>query len=169
MDEVGSSIPAGAEAFIEGVGRYFEELGVPRIGGRILGLLMVAERPLTLDEIARTLQISRASVSTNARLVIAANLVERTGRTGDRRDYYVFGRRAWAGALEADINVMRTLERLTEEGAASLDPANAIGHARLREAAAFARFCAAELGGMAERWRQQSESRPTSIQPASHT
>ena len=48
--------------FIEGMGMYFENQGIPRIGGRILGLLMVAHEPLSADAIARILKVSRASI-----------------------------------------------------------------------------------------------------------
>src|SRR5439155_617535 len=82
------ALSASALEFIEAVGLFFERLGIARIGGRILGLLMLAERPLTLDEMAGLLLVSRASISTNARMSVAAGLVEHVSWPGDRRDYY---------------------------------------------------------------------------------
>ena len=69
----------GMQQFIERMGIYFEHLELPRITGRILGLLMVADRPLSLDNMAAALQVSRASASTNIRMAIhfgAAELVD---------------------------------------------------------------------------------------------
>src|SRR5215471_6211969 len=45
--------------FVEGMGRYFEQFGISRIGGRILGFLMLAEEPVSLDDMATTLSVSR--------------------------------------------------------------------------------------------------------------
>lgn len=74
--------------FAESVGLRFDALGLPRIGGRIFGLLIVSPRPLSLDEIASVLGISRASVSINTRLFIANGSMEIRAVPGDRRQYY---------------------------------------------------------------------------------
>ncbi|MGC8856229.1 MAG: hypothetical protein ACP5QU_05470 [Anaerolineae bacterium] len=44
-----------AAKFIESMGIYFENEGVSRIGGRILGLLLIAHKPLSGEEIAEIL------------------------------------------------------------------------------------------------------------------
>jgi hypothetical protein len=46
--------------FVESMGRYLGQYGLSRIGGRLLGLLMIAEEPLSLDDMATTLSVSRA-------------------------------------------------------------------------------------------------------------
>ena len=76
------------DGFIEMMGRHFEEEGVPRIAGRLFGLLMLVERDSTLDELAETLKVSKGSVSSNARLLEDWGVAERVTRPGDRRDYY---------------------------------------------------------------------------------
>src|SRR5512140_993717 len=74
--------------FIQHMGAYFEGSGVPRIGGLILGLLIVAHEPLSAEEIASILKISRASVSTNFRILSAAGLAERFTSHDDHVTYY---------------------------------------------------------------------------------
>ena len=76
------------DGFIEMMGRHFEEEGVPRIAGRLFGLLMLVERDSSLDELAETLNVSKGSVSSNARLLENWGVAERVTRPGDRRDYY---------------------------------------------------------------------------------
>ena len=76
--------------FIEAMGMYFEDQGIPRIGGRMLGLLMIAHWPLTAQDIAAILGISRGSVSTNFRLLLTSGLAEKAAMPGDRTTYYVF-------------------------------------------------------------------------------
>lgn len=53
----------------------------------MLGLLTVAAAPRSIDELAKALQVSRASISTNGKLLQSLGLVERVTRPGDRRDY----------------------------------------------------------------------------------
>ena len=41
--------------FIENLAQYFESFGIPRIGGRILGLLLVSSEPLSAEAISTIL------------------------------------------------------------------------------------------------------------------
>ena len=74
--------------FIERMGLAIERLGLTRNFGRLFGLLMVAERPLSLDEMVERLGVSKASVSTNARACEELGLARQVGVRGDRKDYY---------------------------------------------------------------------------------
>jgi DNA-binding transcriptional regulator GbsR (MarR family) len=75
-------------SFIERMGLVLELEGLPRIAGRIFGLLLVSESARSLDDLASELQVSKGSVSTNARLLEQRGLLERLCRPADRRDYY---------------------------------------------------------------------------------
>ncbi len=83
-----SPLHPGIQRFIEAMGVQAESDGLPRTAGRILGYLVTAEHPASLDQIADALQVSRASVSTNARLMEQIGAAERVSLPGDRRDYY---------------------------------------------------------------------------------
>ena len=85
--------------FVEAMGRHFEVEGVPRIGGRMFAFLLLRETPCSLDDLVEELAISKASASTNARLLEQWALIRRTSIPGDRRDYYT-----------ADPDQTRTLE-----------------------------------------------------------
>lgn len=74
--------------FIERMGLALESDGLPRIAGRIFGLLLVSEDARSLDDLAVELRVSKGSVSTNARLLEQRGLLERVCRPADRRDYY---------------------------------------------------------------------------------
>jgi DNA-binding transcriptional regulator GbsR (MarR family) len=86
-DDDGSLEPADEE-FVERVGRFFEGDGAPLTGGRMLGLLLLSPREMSIDEIADRLRVSRASVSTNARQLESFGVVQRVSHMGDRRDFY---------------------------------------------------------------------------------
>jgi DNA-binding transcriptional regulator GbsR (MarR family) len=74
--------------FVERMGLAHEADGLPRISGRIFGLLLVSEGARSLDELASELRVSKASVSTNARMLEQRGILERICRPADRRDYY---------------------------------------------------------------------------------
>lgn len=74
--------------FIETMGLISQENGGSRISGRMIGLLVIEDRELSLSQISEKLGISRASVSTNARLLIRRGVIRRTAHAGDRQDYY---------------------------------------------------------------------------------
>ena len=74
--------------FIERMGLAFESDGLPRIAGRIFGLLLLSEDCRSLDQLAAELKVSKGSVSTHARLLEQRGILERNSRPSDRRDYY---------------------------------------------------------------------------------
>lgn len=107
-------------SFTDRMGLLFEAEGQPRTAGRIFGYLMVSDDPRSLDELAHALAVSKASVSTNARMLADMGVLERVCRAADRHDYYhvasdLFSRtmaerlRRWQRFAEAVGEVRRTL------------------------------------------------------------
>lgn len=95
------------EQFIERMGMLSEEDGLPRIAGRIFGLLLLTPGDLSLDAMAERLGVSKASVSNDARRLESQGLLERRTRPGDRRDYYAISPDAFARSIEARLERMR--------------------------------------------------------------
>ncbi len=95
---------AGVEACIEQVARYFEEAGLPRVAGRLIGALVVADpREQSAAELAHRVRASRGSMSTMGRLLVAAGLAERRTQPGDRRELVhlmAFFEREWPPLVE---------------------------------------------------------------------
>jgi DNA-binding transcriptional regulator GbsR (MarR family) len=101
--------------FIERVGILTENEGLPRIAGRIFGLLLVSTGECSLDDMADTLGVSKASISTDARRLEQLGIVVRTSRAGDRRDYYAIAPNALRQSLEAKMRGMRQFQALLGE------------------------------------------------------
>lgn len=101
--------------FIERFGLQFEANGFPRIAGRIFGLLLVADDPLSLDDMAEKLDVSKASVSNDARRLAQHGIVELVSRTGDRRDYYRIGDDAFARSMRLRLESIRNFHSLLAE------------------------------------------------------
>lgn len=79
---------ARTQDIIERMGLFFEKDGLPRIAGRVLGYLLLSPERSSLDHLADALQVSKSSVSTDARMLERIGVVERVTIPGDRRDYY---------------------------------------------------------------------------------
>jgi DNA-binding transcriptional regulator GbsR (MarR family) len=158
MSELGP-LSSSLREFIESMGIYFERYGLPRIGGRILGLLMVADRPLSLDDMASTLHVSRASVSTNMRLIAASSLADHVSLPGDRRDYYRFGRDTWERALKTEVEGIVLLRRIAERGLAAVSDTENTAREHLEEALEFCDLLVNDRQRTIERWRALQASR----------
>lgn len=100
--------------FVERMGLLVEEDGWPRIAGRILGFLMVTPGDCSLDDIASALGVSRASVSTDARRLTQAGMLERRSRPGDRRDYYRIAPESVRSSLRSRIGRLRQYHDLID-------------------------------------------------------
>jgi DNA-binding transcriptional regulator GbsR (MarR family) len=89
--------------------------GLPRIAGRIFGLLLVTPGECSLDDMADTLGVSKASISTDARRLEQLGIVIRTSRPGDRRDYYAVAPNALQQSLEIRTRAMRKFQELLRD------------------------------------------------------
>lgn len=75
------------DRFIEQLGQLVESEGLPRTAGRMMGVLLISGVPLGTDELATRLRVSRASVSTNSRLLQSMGIAQLVREPGNRRDY----------------------------------------------------------------------------------
>lgn len=85
---------------VENFGILLEAEGYSRIAGRLFGFLLLAPDAVSLDDLAMELEVTKASVSTNIRLLEERGIVERIGVPGDRRDYYRIGDDILARSVE---------------------------------------------------------------------
>jgi DNA-binding transcriptional regulator GbsR (MarR family) len=112
--------------FIKGMGMYFESQGLARIGGRVLGLLMIAHWPLSAEDLAKVLKRSRVSISANLRQLMQAGLVEKAPMPHTRRTYFAFCDDAMQNHIAASIKSTQDLRQLLQRAAEAVptrDPA----------------------------------------------
>lgn len=119
-------------AFIEEMGLLFEAERFPRIAGRLLGCLLVADESRSLDEIAAVLDVTKASVSTNARMLEARGFLERVSHPGDRRDHYRVVADLPQRTLEARVARMRRVRDVLARGEATVQPTSKAVRTRFR-------------------------------------
>lgn len=150
-----------ASLFVEEVGLAFEQLGLPRMAGRILGRLVIAEVPeQSSSELAEALQASKGSISTMTRLLIQLGLIERVARPGDRRDYFRLRPHLWPRLVRQRAALFGVLRQAAERGL-RLVPHQSGGQAqRLREMRDLFAFLEQEIPLALARWQGMSDQPP---------
>ena len=101
--------------FIDAIGEMTEWSGLTRAAGLLKGLLLLSREPLSLDDMADRLEVSKGSVSTNIRLLERWKAVRRVFNRGDRKNYYQLRADLWE--IETDIitSILKEeLERFAE-------------------------------------------------------
>jgi DNA-binding transcriptional regulator GbsR (MarR family) len=142
--------------FIENIGLHFEEYGVPRIGGRILGLLLASSRPVSPEEMSAVLEVSRSSVSTNLRTLLMTGLADRISLPGERSDYYVFSDEAWETTLEIRMDGIESLREMAEDGLQGV-PDRHPARVRLEEILAWTEMVGEAYERLIKEWQSRKE------------
>jgi DNA-binding transcriptional regulator GbsR (MarR family) len=140
--------------FVERMGLAMERLGLTRTFGRLFGLLLIADRPLSLDEIAEQLHVSKASVSTNARSCEQIGLARRVGLRGDRRDFYEIVPGAFERMTRRRVQSIHEMAGLAAEGLVAVGDDESPARDRLTEMLDFYLFMGEQVEELLERWRE---------------
>ncbi len=144
------------QRFVEKVGRYFEQLGFPRMGGRIFGWLLISEAPqASMAELMEALQASKSSISSMTRLLIQVDLIEAVSVFGERRDYFRIRSDAWTNALKDRLKQAVDFRQLADEGLAVLADASTERRMRLEEMRRMYAFLEREIPALLERWEKE--------------
>lgn len=143
------------ERFIDRMATNLATDGYPRVAGLVYGLLLLSPDGLSLDDLADRLAVSKASVSTNGRLLAQRGIVERFHLPGDRRDYY----RVYPDHFERTMTLrLEKLQRVTDAlreartGPGARHPA-VVERLRLYEAR-YGELSAA-IRGLLEQWAER--------------
>jgi DNA-binding transcriptional regulator GbsR (MarR family) len=145
--------------FIESMGIYFENQGVPRIGGRILALLMIAQAPLSAEEIGASLKISRGSISTNMRILTAGGLAEKVTIPGNRTTLFEFPPTALEKMIENRIQSSLVFKKIVEQGLDALTTDDFARH-RLESAAKWTDLLIDTFQGVMTDWQARHRPQP---------
>lgn len=145
-----------AGRFIEELGLAFDSMHLPRMSGRVLGAILLgpADGP-TAAELAETLQASKGSISNMTQLLIHYRFIERTVRSGERRDRFVIKSGTWARVMLWRLELLRRLQELAIDGLALLGPDG--NPEPLQEARDMYAFLEREIPKLFDRWEVEHE------------
>jgi DNA-binding transcriptional regulator GbsR (MarR family) len=158
-------VNASIARFIERVGLFFEEEGYPRIAGRMVGFLLVADGEHSLDEIAESLGVSKASVSTDARRMEEKGFLVRSSKPGDRRDYYAIAPEAFRHSIEARIGMLNRMRSICQD-ARDLPLGSDAVRERIEEWNDFHDAMVETMTDLLGKWEARRVAAPRSRRPA---
>jgi DNA-binding transcriptional regulator GbsR (MarR family) len=138
--------------FTDRLALLFEHDGQPPIAGRIFGLLLLSDGALSLDELAEALAVSKASASTNARLLAQLGVVEQVRRQGSRRDYYRIASDLFERSMAQRLARWRRFTDVIGEGRRTLRASAEVRRRLERYESGFS-FMADAIGRAMLQWR----------------
>jgi DNA-binding transcriptional regulator GbsR (MarR family) len=140
---------------VDDFGQLFARYGLALTTGRVFGLLLISDDPLSLDDIATLLGVSKSSTSVTARELERLGIARRFAIAGSRRIVYELG-----DDLEPIFESQLTRVRQQLAVLDRAEPLLAAGRARdrLQRMQQLHEFAVRETEGMRERWRQRKDA-----------
>ena len=121
--------------FVEDISLYFEQMGLPRTAGRVLGMLLNSDPPAqSLTDLCALLDASKSSVSTITRLLVEMDLIERAPSPVPRQAYFQFRPGGWLVFIRQRLRLWASLHQIAEQGLELLQDRNPGLRDRLQEA-----------------------------------
>lgn len=130
-----------------------QTMGWPPMAGRTAGVLLLNDRPMTVQEMQAELGSSVGSVSEMTRLLITNGVVRRFKAPGTRYFVYEWRPDAWAGCLEhqlRQVEQLRVLAHRTDREGQTLPD---LQRSRLRQMVTYYDFMVARLSSLLEEYR----------------
>lgn len=143
------------DRFIEQLGQLAEGEGLPRTAGRMMGLLLLSKAPLGIDGLATRLNVSRASVSTNSRLLQSLGIAQLSREPGNRRDYLQISGDPSSSLLTLGLRRMDSMRSaILEMRLALKGPQLNATRARLRRMERLYQATIEQVEGALRKWRK---------------
>ena len=157
---------AEQQRFIEEFGFFFEESGLPRMAGRILGWLLLSNPPhQSIDELSEALLASKGSISTMTRFLIQIGLLERFSLPGVRHDYFRIRPGTLQHLLKKRAEQLTKLRQLTERGLELVGDKSSLNRQCLEEMRDMYAFFEREFRILVERWEKEQGERQLQFVP----
>lgn len=107
------------QGLIDAYSQAYQNLGYSSLMGKIVALLLISSKPLSLDEISEQLQMSKGPISQIARKLKDHQLIEKVWIPGERKDFYkaaedIFGQ-AFANYASSMKRNLMIAEKFGEE------------------------------------------------------
>ncbi len=139
--------------FVEEMGVAFENFGLGRMAGRILGWLLICDpEHQTSAQLAEKLKASKGSISTVTRLLAQMGFIKRVTISGHRATYFKFTTTSWPEVIRRKIDGILQMKTLAANGLKILEGARPQQRERLELMKEFYTFMGQEFPAMINRW-----------------
>lgn len=141
--------------FVERYAQYWASQGLSAIEGRMVGHLLLSDRPVSAEELARAAGASRGSVSTYTRRLVEIGFARRVRRPGDRSHYFVMDADVWGGFLDNEHAYLVKQRDLAGTALALMPTGPA--HERIRNMHGYMEWLLGYYGTLRSEWTRHKE------------
>jgi DNA-binding MarR family transcriptional regulator len=140
--------------FVDRMGLFLEKVGGTRTMGRVYGWLMICDPPHhSLTDLATVLSVSKASISTVARQLKEAGMIERFPAP-NRQHQYRITPGGWTRVLQVQLAGVRMGLETLEFGLSVVGTDRPEQRARLEESRDFFAFSESDTNELIRRWEE---------------
>jgi DNA-binding transcriptional regulator GbsR (MarR family) len=144
--------------FVEQFALLRELAGSPRMEGRVLGYLMVSNKPyVSSAELTRALSASAGSISSATRRLIDLGFIVRHAVPGDRNHYFKVEDDVWGSFLAGERRSLGKQKQLFEDMLAELPEGMDGPRKRLRNARNYFEWLASYHKKMLADWQEHRD------------
>jgi MarR family len=149
----GRELDLARRRFMDDLGHLYARYGLSVTFGRAFALLLLSDQPISLEDLATQLEISKSAVSVAARELERVGVARRLTSPGSRRVLYEANDdvaplfQGMFARVRLSLPVFQAAESIASPGRATQ---------RLRELVELHEFWLMEAEGILERWRQRS-------------
>ena len=155
---VGEMDPQEGE-FVARMGLVMDRLGATRTMGRLYAWLMICEPPhQSLTELVTHLGVSKTAISTVARQLELAGMIERVPTSNREHRYQVVGG-GWTYVIQGRLAAMRPFVETLDFGMSIIGDARPEQRARLEETKEFFAFTESDGEELLQRWQEYRKRR----------
>ncbi|MGH3089803.1 MAG: GbsR/MarR family transcriptional regulator [Rubrobacteraceae bacterium] len=145
------------QEYVEEWAVFWGSFGIPKMPGRVMGALLVADPPeMTAEELAEELSASRGSISSATRTLIQLGVVERRTKPGERKDYFQT-RTNWAELMRQQIGMYGAFRKIAERGLEIMAGSSPESRRDLEEIRSLYSHLEREMPALIERWEKSRE------------
>lgn len=142
-------------SLIEEFGIYQENNGFQPAVARVMGLLLVSDRPeLTFDEISETLSICKSATSNSLNMLLNTGHIEYTTFSGDRKRYFRIKSSNWRELFAKKMEDLSYLNSLLKRVLEVRKRENPIYDTKLNDFISFLDYMKAQMPRLIEEWEK---------------
>jgi len=146
--------------FIEDVGLLFEEMGQPRMAGKILGSLLICHPPyLSATELIEVTGGSKASISTMTRMLVQVGFLEKVGIPGKKKIYFRIKEGSFSELLKDRLSIIKAMVTFAERGMDLVAETDTFQYDRLSDIRDLYVYFGRELPLLLENWENNRKAR----------
>jgi DNA-binding transcriptional regulator GbsR (MarR family) len=147
------------ENYIEEVGLFYEQYGLPKMAGRILGFLIASNTDNnSFEEIQHALKASKGSISGNINLLLNQNMIVKHMVTGERKSYFKIALNSLENILESKAKSVTQFKNVLRDGLSFNPSSEEAKYRSLAEIVDYYEFLEKEIPLLRAKWEAQKRN-----------